>query len=336
MLFRTSALAALLLCVPGLVCAPAGAAATTAPDFIARRDTVADAKSVFATIESREINPARVRTGGTIAQIAVRRGQAVHRGQLIATVGDPKLALERGGLTAEIAALGAQLIQTRADLARTETLVLSGAATRQLRDRTRTQVQVELNTIQAKTAQLQVVDQQLTEGDVLSPTDGRVLDLPFTEGTVVTPGEAIATVAVAGYVLRLRVPEEHARFLKAGDPIRLDRADAGLADTTGKITLVYPQIQDGRVIAEADVADLGDYFVGQRVRVWVAGAPRSRIVVPGHLLRTRFGLYYVVLRTPDGLTEAPVQCGIAAPSTAVPDGVEILSGLAGGETLVTP
>ena len=332
MRLTTPALVALLACAPGA--APAEAAA---PDFVVHSETLADAKAVFATVESREIDPARVRTGGTIAQIAVRRGEAVHRGQLIATVGDMKLVMQRGGLNAEIAALRAQLAQTKADLARTETLVVTGAATRQLRDQTRTQVQVETSTIQAKTSQLQVVEQQLTEGEVLSPADGRVLDLPFTEGTVVTPGEAVATVAVAGYVLRLRVPEEHARFLKPGGPIRLDGADlAQGADVTGQITLVYPQIQDGRVIAEAQVPGLGDYFVGQRVRVWLAGAPRPRVVVPGHMLRTAFGLDYVMLRTPDGVIQAPVQRGIAAPGTGMPDGVEILSGLTGGETLVSP
>ena len=280
---------------------------------------------------------ARVRTAGTIAALAVRRGEEVRQGQLIATVGDPKLVLQEAGLRDEIAALHAQLAQTKADLQRSETLVLTGATPRMLRDQLRTQVQVQQNTIQARMAQLQVVAQQMTEGQVLAPTSGRVLDLPYTEGTVVTAGESVASIAVSGYVLRLRVPEEHARFIKPGDQIRVDDAALpGGGSATGRITLVYPQIKDGRVVAEAQVAGLGAYFVGQRVLVWVAGGVRPRVVVPANLLVTRFGLDYARLVAPGGIVEVPVQRGQPANLPNMPDGIEILSGLCAGDRLAPP
>jgi RND family efflux transporter MFP subunit len=297
----------------------------------------ADEKAVFATVESTETVPARVRTAGTIAALAVRRGEEVRQGQLIATVGDPKLVLQEAGLRDEIAALHAQLAQTKADLQRSETLVLTGATPRMLRDQLRTQVQVQQNTIQARMAQLQVVAQQMTEGQVLAPTSGRVLDLPYTEGTVVTAGESVASIAVSGYVLRLRVPEEHARFIKPGDQIRVDDAALpGGGSATGRITLVYPQIKDGRVVAEAQVAGLGAYFVGQRVLVWVAGGVRPRVVVPANLLVTRFGLDYARLVAPGGIVEVPVQRGQPANLPNMPDGIEILSGLCAGDRLAPP
>jgi RND family efflux transporter MFP subunit len=322
------ALAACLLC-----CAQARAAA----DFVVQTTPAADEKAVFATVESTETVPARVRTAGTIAALAVRRGDEVRQGQLIATVGDPKLVLQEAGLRDEIAALHAQLAQTKADLQRSETLVLTGATPRMLRDQLRTQVQVQQNTIQARMAQLQVVAQQMTEGQVLAPTSGRVLDLPYTEGTVVTAGESVASIAVSGYVLRLRVPEEHARFIKPGDQIRVDDAALpGGGSATGRITLVYPQIKDGRVVAEAQVAGLGAYFVGQRVLVWVAGGVRPRVVVPANLLVTRFGLDYARLVAPGGIVEVPVQRGQPANLPNMPDGIEILSGLCAGDRLAPP
>jgi RND family efflux transporter MFP subunit len=322
------ALAACLLC-----CAQARAAA----DFVVQTTPAADEKAVFATVESTETVPARVRTAGTIAALAVRRGDEVRQGQLIATVGDPKLVLQEAGLRDEIAALHAQLAQTKADLQRSETLVLTGATPRMLRDQLRTQVQVQQNTIQARMAQLQVVAQQMTEGQVLAPTSGRVLDLPYTEGTVVTAGESVASIAVSGYVLRLRVPEEHARFIKPGDQIRVDDAALpGGGSATSRIALVYPQIKDGRVVAEAQVAGLGAYFVGQRVLVWVAGGVRPRVVVPANLLVTRFGLDYARLVAPGGIVEVPVQRGQPANLPNMPDGIEILSGLCAGDRLAPP
>lgn len=322
-----AALAAVLLC----------ARAHGENIFVVRNEMAPDEKSVFATVESRETVPARVRTGGTIATIAVHRGEAVAQGQLIATIGDPKLVLQQQALAAEIAALDNQLAQNRRDLERAETLVLTGATPRALRDQLRTQVQVQQNTIKARMAQMQVVAQQLTEGQVLAPTEGRVVDLPDTEGTVVNPGEAIATIAVSPYVLRLRVPERHAKFIKAGDPVRVDKEDLpGGGSDVGQVTLVYPLITDGRVIADARLAGLGDYFVGERVRVWVSGGQRPSIVVPAHFLVTRFGLDYARLRDGGDTIEVPVQRGEPAPSATLPDGIEILSGLHAGDRLAAP
>ncbi len=323
--FRAAALAALLIC-----------AHARAADFTVHRVMAADEKAVFATIESPHVVPARVRTGGTIAAIAVHRGEEVKAGQILATVGDPKLVLEERALTAEVAALRAQLAQNEADLKRTETLSAVGAAPRVLRDQLRTQVQVQGSTIAARMARLAAVAQQLLEGQVLAPADGRILDIPFTEGTVVVGGEQVASIAEAGYVLRLLVPEEHARFLKAGDPVRVDVADLAGGGAAGTISLVYPLIQDGRVMADAQVPGLGGYFVGTRVRVWVSGGMRARMVVPAHLLVTRFGLDYAPLRDASGVVEVPVQRGQPAPSADMPDGIEILSGLADGDALAAP
>jgi hypothetical protein len=67
--------------------------------------------------------------------------------------------------------------------------------------------------------------------------------------------------------LRLRVPERHAPIPKTGDKIRVDGAEFGDQSRNGVIDLVYPQIEDGRVIADATVENLGEYFVGDRLRV---------------------------------------------------------------------
>jgi hypothetical protein len=58
--------------------------------------------------------------------------------------------------------------------------------------------------------------------------------------------------------------------------VRIDGEDLGKSGAQfGAISLVYPQIEDGRVIADAKVANLGDYFVGERIRVWVSAGKRK-------------------------------------------------------------
>lgn len=298
---------------------------------------LADEKAVFATVESVTVLPARARIGGTVAARRITEGDYVKRGQVIASIGDEKLVLQLKSLDAQIAGLAAQEQQAQIDFDRINELVSRGTLPRTRLDEARTALNVAQNANRAQVAQRSVVQQQLSEGDVLAPTDGRVLKVPVTVGAVVLPGEPVATIAEGNYVLRLRVPERHAKFLKAGDNIRLDGAEIGQSGPRfGKIRLVYPQIEDGRVVADAEVTGLSDYFVGERIRVWISGGERQAYVIPASYIGTRFGIDYVHVARDKGVIDVPVQRGRAAPRPDLPDGIEILSGLNAGDELVKP
>ena len=306
--------------------------------FVVAPQTVSDQKAVFATVESRRVVPARARIGGTVAELAVKEGDHVELGQVVAAVGDEKIALQMKSLDAQIAGLQAQLAQVQIDLSRTEDLVAKGTIPRTRLDEARTAFSVADNAMRARVAERSVVAQQLAEGSVLAPAAGRVLKVPLTTGTVVMAGESVADIAEQNFVLRLRVPERHARFLKAGDTIRLDAAELAQSEPRfGTITLVYPRIEDGRVVADAMVEGLGDYFVSERVRVWVSAGERAAFIVPARFVATRFGVDYVKIHATDGSDiDVPVQRGRQQPQPAIPDGMEILSGVAAGDRLVRP
>jgi RND family efflux transporter MFP subunit len=300
---------------------------------------LSDEKAVFATVESANVVPARARIGGTIAELSVHDGDEVKQGQTVALVGDEKLQLQLRSLDAQITGVRAQLAQAQVDYGRIETLARTGAASRQQLDQARTALDVANSTLAARIAERGVVAQQMSEGAVLAPTDGRVLSVPLTQGSVVLPGEAVASIAEANYVLRLSVPERHARFIRAGEKVRLDGRDLGQGEgpVFGTITLVYPQISDGRVRADATAPGIGSYFVGQRVRVWVNAGERMTYVIPSDFILARFGLSYVRKRSADGQAlEIPVQRGRDLPTPEMPNGVEILSGLADADVLVAP
>ena len=306
--------------------------------FSVRPVPIHDQKAVFATVESVRVVPARVRTGGTIVGLSVHEGDHVEKGQVVALIADPKLDLQVTALDAQIAGLKAQLTKAEADLQRNEPLLQAGVTSKSRMDEVRTAVSVAANALKARISERAVLDQQLTEGKVAAPTDGRVLKVPVTAGSVVMAGESVAVIASRETMVRLNVPERHARSLKAGDPVRLDGEDlAEGMSGLGTITLVYPQIEAGRVIADATVAGLSDRFVGQRVRVWISGGERQGFVIPEASLTVRFGLDYVTLRAADGKSvEVPVQRGQRQPLPDMPDGLEILSGLHAGDVLVRP
>jgi RND family efflux transporter MFP subunit len=310
--------------------------------FTVAPKSVADEKAVFATVESANVVPARARIGGTVVELAVKEGDSVKQGQVVATIGDEKLALQMKSLDAQISGLADQVAQAQNDLTRAEDLFSRGTVPKTTLDQVRTAFNVASNALKARTAERSVIQQQVTEGKVLAPTSGRVLKVPVTTGTVILPGETVATVAEQNFILRLRVPERHARFLKAGDSVRIDGEELGKelrksGVQFGTIRLVYPQIEDGRVIADAAVAGLGDYFVGERIRVWVSAGERDSIIVPGAFIVTRFGIDYARVRKDDkSVIDVPVQRGRELPRPDMPDALEILSGLKSGDVLVRP
>ncbi|RTE89266.1 efflux RND transporter periplasmic adaptor subunit [Bradyrhizobium sp. LVM 105] len=311
--------------------------ATAAETLVVARQSIADEKAVFATVESTSVVPARGRIGGTVAQLKVREGDRVAAGQAIATIGDEKLVLQMKSLDAQIEALQAQANQAQLDFTRTEGLVERGILPRIKLDEQRTALNVADNGLRARTAERAVINEQLNQGQVLAPADGRVLKRLITVGSVVLAGDPIVTVAQQNFKLRLRVPERHARFLKAGDKVRVDGAElAGEASKWGVVDLVYPLIEEGRVIADATVEGLGEYFVGDRLRVWVAAGMRTAFVIPSGYVTTRFGIDYVRLRKGDETVDVPVQRGRDMPTPSLPDGLEILSGIQAGDQLVKP
>jgi len=325
--------AALMFAAPAAIAQRASAQDT----FVVAPKTVGDEKAVFATVESATVVPARARIGGTVAALAVKEGDAVTGGQIIATVGDEKLALQMKSLDAQISALEAQFAQTQTDLTRAEDLFSRGTIPKTTLDQARTAFNVASNTLKSRTAERSVIQQQVTEGNVLAPTSGRVLKVPVTVGTVIMPGETVANVAERNFILRLRVPERHARFLKVGDPVRIDGEELGKSGAQfGTIKLVYPQIEDGRVVADAAVSGLGDYFVGERIRIWVSAGDRESIIVPAAFIITRFGIDYARVRKGNEVIDVPVQRGRELPRPDMPDALEILSGLTNGDILVRP
>ncbi len=317
----------------------------TAPAAIAAGYTVKavekpDLKAVFGQVESRDLVPARARLGGTIITLSVEEGSAVKAGDVVAVIVDDKLALQLGAIDARLKALDAQLRNATDDRDRAQKLFESGVVPKKQIDAYQTQVDVLTNQRAAAQAERSVLEQQRTEGEVIAPAPGRVLSVPVTKGSVVMPGETIAQIAGGGYFLRLSLPERHAAHVKEGDEVivgsrGMTELNADAPARRGRIVKVYPEIQGGRVLADADVEGLGDFFVGERTRVWVPVDQRRIMAVPKDAVSTRAGVDYVRVNLAQGEADVPVIIGEAFDENGVTL-VEVLTGLSDGDTVVLP
>src|SRR6056297_2780585 len=293
--------------------------------------TLTDWKAVYGRVETRDRVPARARLGGTLTVLNIAEGDRVQSGATLARVVDEKLDYQLGAVDARLQAAQSRLENAETELRRAEELQERGVATVQRLDALRTEVNVITNEIAAARAERRVIEQQVTEGNVLAPLEGVVLDVPVTAGAVVTPGQTIATIGGGGVFLRLAVPERHAGSLVEGDEIQIEGPNG---PRTGILAKVYPLIENGRVIADVEVAGLSARFVDARVLVRLPVGEHEALLVPQTALITRAGLDFLNVAHEGG---AVLRSVVPGPVHDI-DGaemVEILAGLRPGDVVVT-
>ena len=308
----------------GWMLAPVGAAEITIAPV-----RIEDQKAVLATVEPLHQFAARARIGGTITTLSIREGDTVHAGDELGLVVDQKLALQMKALDERIQSQEAQRNQAQIDFERISELLRRGAGTQAQLDQAKTGLEVQERGLNALKNDKAVLMQQVNEGKIISPASGRVLSVPAVEGAVVMPGETIATLAEENYILRVQLPERHARFLRMGDSVTInDRSaddDRIAVKKQGKVKIVYPEIQGGRVIADIQVPELGSYFVGERTIVYLSTGWREAIFVPTDAITVRAGLHYVTLTS-----GAQV---VIQPGEKREDKTEVLTGLLTGDVV---
>jgi hypothetical protein len=139
----------------------------------------------------------------------------------------------------------------------------------------------------------------------------------------------------------LEIPERHARFIKVGDKIRVGARGLNAAGEApvgeGRIVKVYPELRDGRVVADAETDGLGGYFVGERAVVWISAGKREAIVIPREYVFRRAGVDYVKVASESGApVDVVVQLGQPAVVVKPGDAIEALAGLRPGDALIKP
>ena len=137
----------------------------------------------------------------------------------------------------------------------------------------------------------------------------------------------VATIGGGGFFLRLAIPERHADTLVEGTALRVT---AEGKDLEGQIVKLYPQIENGRVIADVELPEIDTAFVNARVLVELPVGERSAILIPAAAVTTRSGIDFVAVQHGDEAVERAVMLG----DEIERDGqtfIEVLTGLSAGD-----
>jgi len=306
-------------------------AAATGERLVVRQAMIADLKPVSATVTTKDMAEARARIGGTLVKLNVKAGDAVRRGQVIGVVSDQRIGLETRAYDAQAAAAEAQNAQAQAELGRIRDLYEHGVYAKARLDQAEAAAKGAQGTLNAARAQRAASAETGAQGTILAPADGRVLRADVPPGSVVTPGQSVATVTAGKVLIRVELPEGDAHGLAAGQTLDVASQDLGPAVTKAVVVQVYPAVTAGKVTADLDAPGLDGRLIGQRVALSVRLGQRPAIVVPRRFIVTRYGVDYARIAAQDGsAADAPVQVA----RTPGSDQVEVLSGLSPGDVIV--
>jgi HlyD family secretion protein len=172
---------------------------------------------------------------GTIDSLAVREGDAVHKGQLLCILNTDRLEAQRRQQEAQLTGLAVsrsvaesqirqarvQLDFTRETLAKTETLLKEGGATQQRRDELATQAKAGQDNLDALKSNVALIasqaeqiratialtDIQIRDAKIQSPIDGVVLNTYRLAGEFAGPGTPLLQVSdLSSLTVEIYVP----------------------------------------------------------------------------------------------------------------------------------
>lgn len=294
---------------------------------------IADMKAVGAEVTTRDSAEALARIPGTLVSLTVREGDSVQKGRQIGMIVDSRLGYETSALGSQVAAARAEADRARAELDRVRDLYENRVYAKARLDQAVAAARAADAQLGAARAQQGASASVAGQGAILAPATGRVLRADIPAGSVVAAGMSVATVTAGPPILRLDLPESLAGQVRAGAQVLVTAGDLPEGSRHGQVMQVYPAITGGRIRADATVPGLTAELVGRRIGVSIEVGRRSALVAPRRFVSTRYGIDQVDIITADRrLASVPVQIAPTVDS----DKIEILSGVAAGDTLFVP
>lgn len=323
---------------PWLVLLAAGAALAQAPVRVPTvqigERAVSAGFEIDGVIQPVHQSTVSAQASGRVVKLAVKMGDRVKAGQVLATIDDRETAVGLQRSEAQVAQAEAELRNAQVNYERTRDLQSKGFISKAAMDMAETQ----LKAAQAGRDQAVAGARQsaLYQGytRVSAPYDGWVLQTHVEAGDLAAPGKPIVTV-YAPLPLRavVQVPASRAESARQAQKIEIQ-----LRDDNGDSLWVTPVARSAMPSADPvsqtvewrlDLAARSskDLLPGQQVTVRFVGGQANRMVVPAAAVLRRGELTAVYVATERGFSLRAVRLGADHGS----EGIEIVAGLAAGD-----
>jgi len=268
-----------------------------------------------------------------VTAVHVKAGQTIKKDMLLIELDDADLKARRQQAAAAVEAARAKRDQARIEFDRVQRLIQQEAATRLEQDQV-------TNALKAAEADLQRVEQTLSEADTIlsytrikSPIDGLVVDKKVEVGDTVQPGQVLVTLYDPTRMqLVARVRESLAHRLQVGKfvPVRIDALDL---NCDGLVSEIVPEAESTSRTFSVKVTGPcpPGVYAGMFGRLLVPLDETEMLVIPREAVR-RIGQMDVV-----DVAEAGMLHRRAIEVGRTIDGkVQVLTGLREGEQVAVP
>lgn len=339
---------------PATATAPApaaGPAAAAAHLAVPERVRFAPRVTATGTLKARQASPLSVSVAGTLERVAVRRGQEVREGALLAALDTGAAAAALRQAEAAVAAARAQVALAEDACARTERLRREEGASEAQATQARAQRDLAVAHLAAAQAQAEQARVHLSHHRLLAPFPGVVTRVPDGVGIAVSPGVPLVTlVTTRELVLETSLTQAEAAELRAGARATVSLPGTGARTSDAVVTVVVPAVDPAtnRVPVEIAVPNPdGRFLANAYARAELPrGTEREAWRVPAPALVQRTGGHAVWVAGADGKARAlPVrlldeegEAAVVLPEGgAWPDGLRVVAdppvGLAEGTAL---
>ncbi len=234
--------------------------------------------------------------------------------------------------------------QTNIDLARTNVGSAEGAlktardqlALKKAPPRSPDVVLYEAQIKQAK-AQMQQVQAQIQDTEIIAPISGIITATNGNVGETIDPNTIVVSMISNGALqVKVNLSEDNVAGVQVGQPVRIT-ADALSNEWQGTVTEVDPAgtVINGSVYYKTTITfneSNEQVKPGMTSDVWIkTGSATSTLVVPASAIQKNGSANFVQIYTNGKITDQNVTTGLKSQNGMI----EIVSGLSGGEQVVT-
>ncbi|MDQ2070328.1 efflux RND transporter periplasmic adaptor subunit [Natronospira bacteriovora] len=285
-------------------------------------------------LQARERSQAAFLHPGTLAERHVAEGDAIERGQLLATLHNPALAPAAAAAQGRVEELNAVIREHRLALERARALRERDLTSEEEVDRLQARLDASLESRKQAEAQLAEAREQLAELQLRAPFDGWVAGVMAEPGDFLAAGQPVLRLAGREALeVEIRLPATLAGELQNDTPLRLSRPLQG-----GHFEARLERISRGdRHMATAIIRPESDQDLaaGQVVHVHFGRPHRPSLQVPLTAVIDAGGHQPAVYRLQASDDAVTVEWVPIVPGRLHGDWVDVQQGLSEGDRVVT-
>lgn len=311
-----------------------------------------EARDIQFTINAAgDIGPAdqvsvRPEVNGKIAVLAVDIGDEVKKGDLLFTLDDADLQIQRASRQTDIEAAKLQVDKTKRNFERVQKLFKDKLISREEFEDARTEFDIAKNAFTRADQALSLVDYSLTKTKIVAPFDCTVLTRPVSVGQAVSgsggfnSGTEVMTIAnLKDMVILAHINQADVTRVRPGESVDIEIDSVPGLKMKGVVERIAPQATVknnlkgfSARIALKDIDPRVRPGMTANIAIPVASA-KDVLSIPLAAVFTEDGERFSYVKNGDSLERRPVQIGLTDYNFA-----EVTSGLSEGEivSLVPP